>query len=320
MTTPPQRSARWLGFALLVVLIALAWANGLTGAFTYDDKVEVVGNRTIRTLEQWHAVLGYNASRPLVILTWALDWRLWGLDPLGYHVVNVAVHAVNAGLVFLLGEALCRRLALRQPLVTALAAAAVWAVHPMNTEAVTYVTGRSESLCATFYLATVLCWMRWRRTRDGFQLLLALGAFIMAAATKEVAATIPAALLVVELLVPGPQPMRRRDWLAMVPFWLLVAAGAAARKMLYGVFVTDQWLRPPGVQLATEVEVVLRYLQLWLAPVSQSGFHDHKPIDHRMYLTLQGRWRVLEACDLRYLTVPVAESLFAQNTSSKGDA
>ena len=277
MSDRRSTTARWLGFGLLAALVCIAWANGIDGAFTYDDKVEVVGNRTIRTLEQWSAVIGYNASRPLVILSWALDWRLWGLDPTGYHVVNVAIHLLNAGLVFLLGEQICRRLELPRPLLPALVAAALWAVHPMTTEAVTYITGRSESLCATFYLGAVLCWVRWRRSGDLFQLALALGSFLLAAATKEVAATIPATLLVLELVLPGPRPVGKRGWLALIPFWLLLLGGAVARKLIYGVFTTEQWLRPWDVQLATEAEVVLRYVQLWLAPIGQSVFHDHPP-------------------------------------------
>ncbi len=277
MSSNDRRTARWLGVALLALLVGLAWANGLTGAFTYDDKVEVVGNRTIRTLEQWHAVVGYNASRPLVVLSWALDWRLWGLDPLGYHVVNVLIHLGNACLVFLLGEEIGRRLSLPRPMLPALVAAALWAVHPMTTEAVSYVTGRSESLCATFYLGALIFWLRWRRGTDAFQLILALLAFVLAAATKEVAATIPATLLLLELALPATRPMGWRGWMALSPFWLALGAGALARKLSYGVFTTDLWLRPLGVQLATEAEVVLRYLQLWLLPLGQSVFHDHPP-------------------------------------------
>ncbi len=280
MSTQRLTMARWLGVGLLAALVILAWLNGLDGAFTYDDKVEVVGNRTIRTLEQWHAVVGYNASRPVVILSWALDWRLHGLEPFGYHVVNVLIHIVNAALVFLLGEALGRRVGLERPLGPALAAATLWAVHPMTTEAVTYITGRSESLCSTFYLGALIFWLRWRRGGDTFQLLYAVLAFLLAAGTKEVAATLPVALLLIELVCPGGRPMGKRGWLGLTPFWLVLAGGAAARKLLYGVFTTDLWLRPLDIQLATALEVLPRYLQLWLLPVGQSVFHDHPPVDH----------------------------------------
>ncbi len=266
---------RWACFGLLAAAAALAWANGLNGAFTYDDKVEVIGNPTIRTLESWATVVRYNASRPAVILTWALDWRLWGLEPLGYHVVNLLVHILNAGLVFALGEEIGRRLNLRRPMLVALAAAAIWTVHPMCTEAVTYVTGRSESLCSAFYLGSMVTWLRWRRAGGGFELALSLAAFLLAAATKEVAATLPAALLLLELCLPASRPMGWRGWLALLPFWLVFALGAVARKLLYGVFTTDLWLRPVGTQLATEAQVIVRYLQLWLLPVGQSVFHDH---------------------------------------------
>ncbi len=277
--SPEARASalRWAGFALLAVLVLAAWANGLQGEFTYDDKVEVVGNRTIRTLEDWHLVLAYNASRPVVILSWALDWRLWGLSPAGYHAVNLLVHLLNAGLVLLLGEEVLRRLGWRAPLLPALAAAALWAVHPMTTEAVTYITGRSEALCATFYLGAVLEWLRWRREGGGFHLFLAFLAFLLAAATKEVAATIPPMILLMELGLPSERPLGRRGLLALAPFWLSLLAGAWLRKALYGVFITDQWLRPLQVQLATELEVIVRYLQLWLLPVGQSVFHDHPP-------------------------------------------
>ncbi len=277
MTSTDRSLQRWLGFALLATLVALTWSGGLTGEFAYDDKVEVVGNRTIRTLSDWRAVVAYNASRPLVILSWALDWRLWGLDPIGYHVVNVVIHAINAGLAFLLGEAVARRLGLERPLLPALAAAAIWALHPMSTEAVTYITGRSESLCSTFYLASVLCWLRWRRSADGFQLFLSLAAFLLAAATKEVAATIPAVLLLVELTLPAERRMGWKAWLALSPFWLVLLVGAAARKLTYGAYTTTLWLRPVDVQLGTEAEVLVRYLQLWLFPMGQSVFHDHPP-------------------------------------------
>lgn len=269
---------RRLLWVVLTLLVVLAWANGLHGEFTYDDKVEVVGNRTIRTLEEWGAVLAYNASRPVVILTWALNWRLGGLDPFGYHLGNVLVHVLNAILALALGEEVGRRLGWPRPLVPAAVAAALWAVHPMTTEAVTYVTGRSEALCATFYLGAVVQWLRWRREGGAFPLAISFASFLLAAATKEVAATVPLALLLTEAL-PGGGLGDRKVRRGLAPFFAILALGAVLRKLLYGVFTTDLWLRPLDVQLRTQAEVVVRYLQLWLAPVGQSVFHDHPPAE-----------------------------------------
>ena len=273
-----ESATRWLAALLLAVLVLVAWSNGMSGEFTYDDKVEVIGNRAIRTLDQWRAVLAYNASRPVVVLSWALDWRLWGNDPLGYHAVNVVIHILNAALVMLLGEELIRRMNLNHGLMVGFLAASIWALHPMTTEAVTYVTGRSESLCAFFYLATLVQWLRWTREGGGLHYAICLASFLLAAATKEVAATIPLVLILVEWLLPGRHTSPRRIRWGLAPFIAGLVAGAVARKLLYGVFTTDIWLRPLGVQVLTQVEVVVRYLALWLLPRGQSVFHDHPPV------------------------------------------
>jgi len=277
MEPGPRRERLHLVLAAgaLVLGVALAWSNSLGGAFTYDDKVEVVGNRTLRTLTDWSAVVGYNAARPLVVLTWALDWRLWGLDPRGYHAVNLFVHAANAVLVLLVGQEVATLTGLRRPLSVALLAAALWALHPMTTEAVTYVTGRSEALCATFYLGAVLGWLRWRRGGDWVSLLVAFLSFLAATASKEVAATLPAMLLLLESTLPGLPRTPRRTALGLAPFWAVLVVGLVARKALFGVFTTAVWPRPVEVQIATELEVVVRYLGLWLLPLRQSVFHDH---------------------------------------------
>lgn len=288
-TEPSLDRLRQVLLGLLLLLVVLAWLGGLHGEFTYDDKVEVAGNRTIRFIENWKEILSYNASRPVVVLSWALDWRLWGQNTLGYHALNVLIHALNAALVLLVGQELIGRwrgMFDRTTLLTAFSVAALWALHPMTTESVTYVTGRSESLCATFYLAAILYWLRWRREGGAFAYGAACVAFLLGILTKEVAVTIPLALAWIEISSPSrpvssgsPGASWRRVSLALLPFFLTLAALAVARKMIYGVFTTDAWIRPPSVQLPTQAEVVLRYLGLWLAPLGQSVFHDHPAVE-----------------------------------------
>ena len=92
-----------LGWLSVMGLVSLAYMNGLNAPFVYDDKIEVVGNATIRDLTQLRAVLEYNVSRVWLILSYAWNYRSFGLDPFGYHVTSLIIHglAVGAGMVLL---------------------------------------------------------------------------------------------------------------------------------------------------------------------------------------------------------------------------
>lgn len=266
---------RSLAAALLMLLVLLAWANGLHGEFTYDDKVEVIGNRTLRFLEEWQSVITYNISRPLLILTYALNWELAGPDPFSWHAVDVGIQALNAVLALLVGEAIGRQLGLRHPLRFGLISAALWALHPLSTEAVSYVTGRSEQLVATFYLLACQRWLVWLESRDRTAWAQAWAVFVLAAFTKEVAATLPVAFLLLELQVTRRGRLRDVGWAAYAPAAALLAALAGLRWWLYGALTTPLApLRSWDLQAWTQAEVLWRYVGLSVVPVGQSIFHD----------------------------------------------
>ncbi|MCB9742598.1 MAG: tetratricopeptide repeat protein [Alphaproteobacteria bacterium] len=283
---------RWVAWGLLVLLIAVAWSNGLGAEFTYDDKVEVIGNRTIRFLERWELVLGYNWSRPITTASYALNYRVGGLEPYSYHLVDVALHGLCAGLAMLLVTAIAELRGLKKPLVTGALAAGLWALHPLGTESVTYITGRSEQLCALFYLMGCWAWLRWSH-EGGLQRLALAGAAVgFGLMTKEVAVTMPVAYLLLEAFAQRGGALGEVRWrryapwgLALVAFLLFrsaVLVGEAAEPVEGGAYawlvhqVTGMRpLRPLGVQLLTEAEVIWRYLGLTLLPVGQSIFHDH---------------------------------------------
>ena len=147
LTGLQQRRLAWLALAAAVSLPYLA---SLDGPFVYDDKVEVAGNRAIRVFENWRAVLGYNVSRPLLVLSYALDWQRAGLDPRAYHVTSLVLHALSLGAAVFMADAVARLFGLTRPLLRALLAAGLWGVHPMGAESVAYITGRSEVLCGGF--------------------------------------------------------------------------------------------------------------------------------------------------------------------------
>ncbi len=163
MSEPAHRSwleRLWpvLAIGVVVLLALVAHGGGLRGTFQYDDKVEILVNPNLQGLGHWGDIWIYNPFRFLLLCTFALQYNTTGDDPLPFHLVNLAIHALNALLVASLARRLFERVGpdgfrsgwgLR---AASLATGALFAVHPLLVEGVTYVSGRSSSLATTVYL------------------------------------------------------------------------------------------------------------------------------------------------------------------------
>ncbi len=198
---PPARESLRFSWALLLLgACLLVYANGLTGAFTYDDKAIVRDNLRLRdpaqvadlfTTQYFGGPKGTGTSyRPVLLLSFALQWWIHGGDPVPFHVVNVLLHA---GATLLLAVLLLR-IGLHPP--AAIGASLLFAVHPIHVEAVTSVVGRGETLAAVFVLGCLLAAFRYvesegRRRRRRF-LAAALLLYLAANLAKESAAVAPA--------------------------------------------------------------------------------------------------------------------------------
>ncbi len=157
--------------ALIVIAGAIVYANSLSGPFIFDDDATIAENRSIQSLGSTAVFFAERemptAGRPVVNLSFAINYAIGGTSVRGYHVVNVALHLLCAVLVFGLvrrsaelaaaGDCAGRRglrLAL-DPLDIAFAVALGWTLHPLNTEVVDYITQRTESMMALCFLATL---------------------------------------------------------------------------------------------------------------------------------------------------------------------
>ena len=146
-----------LGFALAAVGFAVFW-NSLSAPFTFDDDHAIVINEQIRHIstslsptEQGSPLAG----RPVVSLTFAVNYALGELNVRGYRLVNIAIHIVNALLLLALAARTLRARGVANAEQLAFAIALLWMVHPLVTEPVDYVSQRTELMMATFFLATV---------------------------------------------------------------------------------------------------------------------------------------------------------------------
>ncbi|HXV36723.1 MAG TPA: tetratricopeptide repeat protein [Myxococcota bacterium] len=207
--------------ALLVALVIAAYAPALRAGFIWDDDDYVTENPLLHVPDGFQRIwLSMDAPSqyfPLVYTAFRLEYKLWGLDPFGYHLVNVLLHAANALLLW----ALLRRLA--SP--GAWLAAALFALHPVQVESVAWVAERKNTLSLFFSLASLLAWERFSapgRDAGARWYVLSLALYALALASKVTACTLPAAQLL--LLWLSGRSIDRRRIAQVAPFFALGVA------------------------------------------------------------------------------------------------
>ena len=152
------RATRWTAVAALIAAVCIVHLPALGASFQFDDYNVVLRDPRVQSFDAWAASMP--GMRPLLKLSYALNHELGG-GVRGFRLLNIAIHALNAVLVLLLAARLSARhgLTARPALGVAFAVALVFALHPAQTEAVTYVSGRSSALVALCCLAAMLAWL-----------------------------------------------------------------------------------------------------------------------------------------------------------------
>jgi len=179
--------------AVAVAALALvAYMPAFQAGWVWDDDSYVTANAALRTADGlrriWTEPGAVAQYYPLTFTTLWLEYQAHGLAPAGYHATNVLLHAANAVLVGLVLEVAA--------VPAAWAAAALFAVHPMNVESVAWVTERKNVLSACFFLLSLLLLLRWRQDGDRGAarpawFVAAFGCFVLALLSKTVASTLP---------------------------------------------------------------------------------------------------------------------------------
>jgi Tfp pilus assembly protein PilF len=279
---PPTRRpglAAWTVPGLLVLATLAAYHNTFKVPFLLDDAINIVENDTIQGAS-WSAVLFppsqvYTAGRPLLNVSYALNHAVGGLSVTGYHIANLGIHLASALVLWALVR---RALALRDgpaepeeaaPRI-AFFAALLWALHPIQTVCVTYLSQRAESLMGLCYLLTLYCFIRGVTTSRPLWSVLAVACCGFGMLAKEVMVTAPVMVLVFDrTFVSGSF---RAAWRARAPFYLCLAATWAVALALMitsrvadrgvGYTATSHWLDYPRI----ESGAVLRYLGLAFWP------------------------------------------------------
>ena len=202
----------WQG-GLIVLLVFLAYLPALRDGFIWDDDVYITNNPLLTTPDGlrriWFTMDSPSQYFPLTYTVFRIERSLWGLNPAGYHGVNILLHAINAVLVW--------RLLKRLSVPGAWLAAAIFALHPVQVESVAWITELKSVLSLFFILLTLFCWIEFVGERSRrFWYWLALVFYALALFSKTTACILPAALLLILWLKTKPIDWRRLA--QMVPF------------------------------------------------------------------------------------------------------
>jgi len=243
--------------AALVAATCLAYQPAWTGGILWDDDGHLTRPELAPAgslLRIWFEPGATQQYYPVVHTAFWIFNRLWGHDTLGYHLVNIALHAASACLLW--------RILVRLAVPGALLAAVIFALHPVHVESVAWITELKNVLSGVFYFAAALVYLGFDRTRRPPAYAGALALFLLAGLSKTVTVTLPVALLVVIWWQRGR--ITRRDVLPLVPFFALGLAAGLMTIWVERTFIGAQGAEF-GLSLVERVLLAARAAWFYLA-------------------------------------------------------
>jgi len=271
---------RFLIFSLLLAIPFLAYVNTFHNDFVWDDRYVLSENPYIRHMEnipsffttsKTQASYDMKVYRPLRQVMFAIEYKMFGPNPSGYHLQNVFVHSMNCLLLFLLLRHL-RLSALQSFLVSTL-----YSVHPVNTEAAANIAGRADVLFLFFYLIGVIFYIKSRYSpRRRLYLVGVVVAYSLSLLSKEMAISFPLTVVLIDIFLEGGQIAELRKKLSFY-LMLTVLSGLYlyARTLAIGDLGRGEYYGDSfWTTMFTQTAIVLKYIKLVFIPYPLSARYD----------------------------------------------
>lgn len=284
--------------AILIIVICcvgfFAYSNTFHNYFQFDGKREIVESPAIRNLSTFLNEYFSLGSRFVSHLTFVFNYHFHGLDVVGYHITNLAIHIGAALLVWWLALLTFstpimknKQISRHAPLI-AFFAGLIFVTHPVQTQAVTYIMQRATSLVNFFYLAALCCYVKWRlgwinKGSLAVRILCVLGFFTAAALgvfTKELIITLPLIILLYEICFLRIKDFLNWKYISVLLILLAIIYSTMIGPRLHMLGLLEEAMKarlttPPVHYMMTQFRVLVTYIRLFFIPVNQTVDYDY---------------------------------------------
>ncbi len=281
--------ARIYAFILILVFGFSIYSNSLRNSFHLDDDIFIIHNISIRNIWNWPAIWQNFNSRFITGLSFAFNYDIGGLNVFGYHMVNLLIHIANAFLIFFFVRHLYqtpyfvhhKRQPAGNPTVLALLTALVFLAHPVQSQAVNYISQRAASLAVLFYFLALVFYLKWFRYYHRQYYAAALVSAVCAMLSKELAFTLPLAVIFTDVFfLKSKYESLLTITKRLFPFlltWLIIPLSLLAERSQSIVDLKEQLAATQFnvLNLLTAVNVLRTYMRLCLFPVHLNLDYDY---------------------------------------------
>ena len=298
----PLSSSRTNIFVLILFLFlgTIAYWNSMSVPFQFDDYHTVLKNPEVRNLDSFFKEFSYlEISRPFLFFTFALNYKLSGLNVLGYHIVNLILHVLTAFVLYLI---LAKTIASEPegassglyifPVISSL----IFLVHPLATESVTYISSRSSVLSAFFYLSGIFIFIKADNARKKISLytILLLVSYLLSIGSKEISVTFPAIILLYDFyfLSKGELKKIKEKFSFFYLPLLLITILLLLFKFSYGLTLSspDKTARGLFSHILSEIPASIYSLKQFFIPTALNIDPDFRlissPLDYSFAISL----------------------------------
>lgn len=261
----------YLPIFILAVAILIVYYNSLLNPFIWDDLYLIEGNAFIKSWAHIKDIFATqlfqgsgaesNFYRPIQSITLALDHAIWHLNPIGYHITNILLHILTVVLIYFL------LLKLTLDNTISLFTSLLFAIHPINTEAITYLSGRADPLSAVFFLSAFITYIKYRENKKIVFYLISLSSFALALLSREGSIILPF-LLCLYLAVFTDK--KNRALTGLIPFFVISLIYILARLTVLNFHETALISHKVALlnRLMTTSRAVFIYLSLLILPIN----------------------------------------------------